>query len=122
MKTSSRSAKDATILDGKLNDKYQLYLSEQDGEATSDADVDINTKVIALLNAATDLLAVCTGGEVVEQFTHSKRIYQDMMVARRYPKTFCENFVVRCWIRLDVEFEFRAFVVNRRITALSQYT
>jgi len=44
-----------------------------------------------------------------------------MQVAIKHPARFEENIVVRQWVDIDIDLEFRAFVSHGRLTALTQY-
>ena len=54
-------------------------------------------------------------------FMTSERIYQDMLLAIEQKHRFHENLVVRQFIDIDVDMEFRGFVYSYELTALSQY-
>ncbi len=45
-----------------------------------------------------------------------------MRLALRHRDRFLENYVFRRWVPMEVELEFRAFVVDGKLCALSQYT
>eukprot|EP00455_Lapot_gusevi_P009699 TRINITY_DN14358_c0_g1_i3.p1 TRINITY_DN14358_c0_g1~~TRINITY_DN14358_c0_g1_i3.p1 ORF type:complete len:344 (-),score=101.32 TRINITY_DN14358_c0_g1_i3:104-1135(-) len=113
VKTSSRSAKDATIFHSELETRYRNYVQESQAN-------DGNGKLICLLKAAHGLFQIHSAREALQQFVHSERIYQDMCLARdaKYEQ---ESIVVRGWVPIDVDMEFRGFVANGRLNALSQY-
>eukprot|EP01100_Stratorugosa_tubuloviscum_P007289 TRINITY_DN304_c0_g2_i2.p1 TRINITY_DN304_c0_g2~~TRINITY_DN304_c0_g2_i2.p1 ORF type:complete len:209 (-),score=92.57 TRINITY_DN304_c0_g2_i2:147-773(-) len=87
--------------------------------------MDNNLKLQSLLFAATDLLRVNNAWQVIERFCWSERIYQDFNLAFTQsevnPSNWHENFVIRQWFDLRPELEFRGFVFNQRLVALSQY-
>ncbi|RMZ92869.1 cell division cycle 123-like protein [Brachionus plicatilis] len=117
VKTSSRSAKDSPLADKKLKDIYTNYLNELNEEEK----VTENQKVICLLRAAFECLKVHKACQVLEMFFKSERIYQDMLLAIEKIDRFRENFIVREFVPIDVDMEFRGFVFKQRLTALSQY-
>lgn len=53
-------------------------------------------------------------------FSISERISQDMKLALAHPERFKEHFVIRKWVDLDPSLEFRGFVKNNKLNALSQ--
>jgi hypothetical protein len=67
---------------------------------------------------------VSLGKEGIWQLlTHLERIWQDLFCALE-PHCidhFSENICIRKWINIDVDMEFRGFVKNGRLNALSQY-
>lgn len=62
-----------------------------------------------------------TPKQAIDSFVCSERILQDMNVALDRLDRFDENVIVRRWVMLDVDMEFRGFVCNGKLTALSQY-
>ncbi|KNC48383.1 uncharacterized protein AMSG_04832 [Thecamonas trahens ATCC 50062] len=115
VKTSSRSPKDAAAADGAMAAAYTEAL-----QAEPDAET-FNGKLNALLRAGLAVLRVDSPPQGATLLLTSERIYQDMLMALKYPDRFHENVVVRQWVDLDVGFEFRGFVARGVLTALSQY-
>ena len=100
VKTSSRSAKDATILvDSFTNDyrKQLKYLIHEQKQPDN-----LNNRLIALLQVATNQLKISSAREALWMFVHSERIAQDMRIALELPERFQENIVVRRWVDIDV--------------------
>ncbi|WAQ94653.1 hypothetical protein MAR_007124 [Mya arenaria] len=117
VKTSSRSAKDAPLVQ---NNFKQLYLSELDSYPESYRSE--NIKITCLLKAAFDALRVKTAGEVIDMFLRSERIYQDLLLAAvNQVSKYHEHFVIRKFVDIDVDMEFRGFVWKNELVALSQY-
>eukprot|EP01124_Arcella_intermedia_P009398 TRINITY_DN16132_c0_g1_i1.p1 TRINITY_DN16132_c0_g1~~TRINITY_DN16132_c0_g1_i1.p1 ORF type:complete len:246 (+),score=54.86 TRINITY_DN16132_c0_g1_i1:367-1104(+) len=114
VKTSSRSAKDAPTTKARLVELYHKYLSQFEDKSD-------NSKMISLLKAQIDSFMIKTGQEVLDSFTRSERIYQDMMLALEHPQRFKQNFVIRKWYTIEPDMEFRGFVCNSKLTAVSQY-
>jgi len=51
----------------------------------------------------------------------SQRIYEDLTLALEHPRTWSQHMVVRQWVSVPIEYEFRGFVYNNKLTCLSQY-
>lgn len=118
VKLSSRSAKDAPMLQTRLKDMYKEAL----GKFKEDEQKQENTKIICLLQAAFDAMRVSCAADVIDMFVRSERVYQDLLLAAvNRPEVYDENFVIRKFIPIDVDMEFRGFVYNGKLTALSQY-
>ncbi|CAF0885636.1 unnamed protein product [Didymodactylos carnosus] len=126
VKTSSRSAKDAPVYQKKFMDSYKQELSKYSVEEQKIE----NNQIICLLTAAFNGLKVNNVDDILNQFVCSERIYQDMLLATEaYDRRksvdvnleFRENFVLRPFIQIDVDMEYRGFVYDYKLTALSQY-
>ena len=117
VKTSSRSAKDAPMYQDKFSVLYGTELSRLDvGEQRKE-----NQQITCLLRAAFEAMKVRTSEEVIDMFICSERIYQDMLLAVEHEQRFCEHFVIRRFVHIDVDMEFRGFVFGHKLTAVSQY-
>ena len=68
---------------------------------------------------------MASASEVLSIFIISERIYQDMLLATEAQDSsdllFKENIILRPFIPIDVDMEFRGFVYHQRLTCLSQY-
>lgn len=51
----------------------------------------------------------------------SKRILFDLELDLKFPEIFHNHVIVRSWVDIPLRHEFRAFVYERRLCALSQY-
>ncbi len=80
-----------------------------------------NDKLIAINRAHIHALRVTTADEVMNTFLASERIYEDLQLASEHPAKWSQKFVLRQWIDIPIEYEFRGFVYNNELTALSQY-
>ncbi len=80
-----------------------------------------NARIVCLLKAAFACLRVATAAECLNMLVRSERIYQDMLLAIQVSHRFRENFVIRKFVEIDVDMEFRGFVYNGKLTALAQY-
>jgi hypothetical protein len=120
VKTSSRSAKDSPLATERFKQLYSNYLAELEPVEKQSAE---NEQITCLLRAAFECLKMRNAREVIDSFIISERIYQDMMLAteKQSTKNFKESFVIRQFIQIDVDMEFRGFVFNGKLTALSQY-
>lgn len=118
-KTSSRSAKDACIFKRDFLDLYKQELSKSSEPSQE------NSRIIALLTAAFLALRMTCASDVLMVFVISERIYQDMLLATEAQNPsddlFKENIILRPFIPIDVDMEFRGFVFQKRLTCLSQY-
>ena len=118
-KTSSRSAKDACIFKRDFLDLYKNELSKSSDPSQE------NSRIIALLTAAFIALRVKCASDVLTMFVISERIYQDMLLATEAQNPsadlFKENIILRPFIPIDIDMEFRGFVFQQRLTCLSQY-
>lgn len=114
-KLSSRSAKDATDAEERLETLFKKYCAESGAK-------DDNDRVRELLKAATHCMKVSSAQQILSMFIHSERIEHDLGSALKYGKEkFDQNVVLRKWIPIDIDMEFRGFVCNGKLTALSQY-
>jgi len=70
-------------------------------------------------------LQVQNGVEVMDLITRSQRIFSDIMNHFQYhtPGTSTEKFslILRDWTPMPQDHEFRCYVKDKRITAISQY-
>jgi hypothetical protein len=88
-----------------------------------------NTRIIAMSYASMQQLQMRTAEQVLAVFRHSERIWHDMHLALNDhqddgaldEKRFDENLVIRSWIHFEPDMEFRCFVLNGRLVAVSQY-
>jgi hypothetical protein len=111
-KLSSRSAKDAPGLLRQLDDVFRARCTPLDSE---------NRRLTLLFEIATDFMRMRSTRQIVDSLVCSERILQDMNVALQRLDRFDENVVIRRWVDIGVDMEFRGFVSNGRLTALSQY-
>ncbi|XP_005103157.1 cell division cycle protein 123 homolog [Aplysia californica] len=117
IKLSSRSPKDAPLAQDRFKSLYKHYLEKEQKEERFLE----NTQIKCLLKACFEALRMSTADEALDACFRSERTYQDLLLALAVPDRFRENWVIRKFVEIDVDMEFRAFVSNRRMTAISQY-
>ena len=117
VKTSSRSAKDAPMVQDKFVALYKTELHRLNEEEQRKE----NQQITCLLRAAFEAMKVKKSEEVIDMFMCSERIYQDMLLAVQHEERFCEHFVIRKFVHIDVDMEFRGFVFGQQLRAVSQY-
>lgn len=84
-------------------------------------DMDANDKLVAMLQAGLEMLRYRSASGVFASILRSERVMQDMLLALDHKERFLEHLVVRPWIDIDVDMEFRGFVCDNRLNAVSQY-
>ena len=121
-KTSSRSAKDASLF------RKEFLLTYREQLSTCSTPDEENSRLIALLTAAFLCLRVHCASDVLSMLISSERIYQDMLLALDVSRhsssssnSFVEHLVLRPFVSIDVDMEFRGFVFEGQLTCLSQY-
>jgi hypothetical protein len=74
------------------------------------------------MQAGIESMAVSNAAECMALLTASKRVAADMSIALETPgREWNESLVIREWVGLHAGFEFRGFVRDRHLNALSQY-
>lgn len=121
IRLSSRSPKDVAI----TLDNFQHELEEQQNFLENNLNYKnnnkINTRIHALYRASTYVLACKTGIDAVLLLCKSKRIQDDLIKYINDSNEEKYNIVIRHFHKITVEFEFRAFVYNRKLTGITQY-
>ena len=132
VKLSTRSPKDSPI--ALANAKRQFLQQLREAAATSSGSVSLNSRKYLLSNAVKDSLHVYSGHEAMLHHLHSERVFEDLSDAlKRYAAAvksrtdhaspspdappspdaspvFEIELVVREYLRISLENEFRAFV------------
>lgn len=114
VKTSCRSAKDTTLYSVRFNSAFEAALSKA-------TDNSLNSKMIALLQAGTEALTTYEAQGLFDTFLISERVYQDFELAVARKERWEQNLAVRRWTPMDVDMEFRGYVKDHKLTAVSQY-
>jgi hypothetical protein len=82
------------------------------------------TEKIAFTRANGKVLRVTSGKEAVELFITSQRIYEDLAMSSKLAvdsSDFDMEVVVRKWMDIYQEWEFRSFIFGGKMTGCSQY-
>lgn len=117
VKLSSRSPKDAPMAQARFKSVYMRFLQQEPKRERETENVQIS----CILKAGFEALRVSSASEVIDMCIRSERVYQDLLLALAKVDRFRENWIVRKFVHIDVDMEFRGFVYNRQLTALSQY-
>jgi hypothetical protein len=97
-------------------EKYQH--SKNDDGLTSEEEG--NLKMVAIGRSTPSWLKIKNGNEALNLLLTSERVYADMIDWLNFGEP--EQIVLREWEpELTTEYEFRAFVYNNKMTAISQY-
>jgi len=114
VKSSCRSPKDVSLISRSFLENYHHSFNALE-------DKDDNARMVAMLQASFLSLRSESAEDVILTFCQSERIYNDLLLALEYPDRFKQNFVVRKWVDIDIDLEFRGFVKNCQFCAVSQY-
>eukprot|EP00164_Ancoracysta_twista_P000302 GFYU01000422.1.p1 GENE.GFYU01000422.1~~GFYU01000422.1.p1 ORF type:complete len:414 (+),score=90.45 GFYU01000422.1:51-1244(+) len=124
IKTSCRSPKDAPAAGNVRMRTKQCYkevataITQRNGGDT----LTMDEKIECLLRASTDLLRVERSHEMMELMVSSERVYQDLLgFIEHLSEGEQTNFIIRKWVPLDVDMEFRCFVNKNVMTGMAQY-
>lgn len=119
VKTSCRSAKDYADLDN-LRIVFSRTLSSLHIHSHPHSHSE-NNNMIAMSYASMELLKMHSAKQVIQNFIRSERIWHDMHLALAQSSKWNEAIVVRQWINIEPDMEFRCFVCAGKLTAISQY-
>eukprot|EP01052_Picozoa_sp_SAG31_P017395 SAG31_NODE_1188_length_9481_cov_14.760819_4_plen_440_part_00 len=114
IKASSRSAKDAPAAQASLVSSYLAKVAMKSEDTLSN-------RVRSMLEAGLEMMKVFAAADALALFWCSERINQDMELALARPERWNQSFVVRRWVDIEVDMEFRGFVNDGVLNALSQY-
>mmetsp|Transcript_20420 Transcript_20420/g.61012 ORF Transcript_20420/g.61012 Transcript_20420/m.61012 type:complete len:625 (+) Transcript_20420:36-1910(+) len=119
MRLCGRSPKDADPLDrGRIRREYHNALAAMAGDGTDPARLTPEEKMLAA--AKVGVMKCRTGADVMSLLLSSERVYSDMLDWLWYGEP--EQIVLRQWQPdLSLDFEFRLYVHEGRLTAISQY-
>jgi hypothetical protein len=117
VKLSSRSPKDVTT--GNFDELVQNELSQLTEEQLSDN----HQRCCAFVRASCKLLRISSFEQVMQLLIQSERVFEDITqeLSIKRPDEFNISLVLREWKDIDFDLEFRGFVHNNKLTALSQY-
>jgi len=114
VKLSSRSAKDSAVSSDRTKRIFKELLSKIEQPS-------LNDKLAAINRANILALQLKDASEVIHMFLSSERINSDLKLALEYPDNWTQDFVVRKFVAIPIEYEFRGFVVNNQLRAMCQY-
>ncbi|KAJ7362314.1 hypothetical protein DFH08DRAFT_731694 [Mycena albidolilacea] len=118
MKLSSRSPKDAAARSGVFESYYARAVRDEHGKLR---ELDDEQKLWMLCESEGAALRFRDAASVLRALVLSERVWQDMTLAMRHPETWRQNVILRKWEPVPIDMEFRTFVSNGRLTAISQY-
>ncbi|KAF8189459.1 hypothetical protein K438DRAFT_946273 [Mycena galopus ATCC 62051] len=118
MKLSSRSPKDAAVRSGVFEAYYARAVRDDEGKLR---ELDNEQKLWLLCEAEGAALRFKDAASVIRALVLSERVWQDMTLAMRHADKWRQNVILRRWEPVPIDMEFRTFVANGRITAISQY-
>ncbi|KAJ7624303.1 hypothetical protein DFH06DRAFT_755171 [Mycena polygramma] len=119
MKLSSRSPKDAAARSGVFEAYYTRSVREELRQGQGKMDEE--RKLWLLCESEGAALRFTDAASVIRALVLSERVWQDMTLAMRHPDTWDQNVILRKWEPVPIDMEFRTFVSNNRMTAISQY-
>jgi hypothetical protein len=124
VRLSTRSPKDALYFPGTKNYEYMVaLLSERikkiDPEFTKKERS--NQELIVFTETMTQALQVTSGRAAIDLLANSERILTDLNRALDFPNLWDMKLIVRLFQSIPYSMEFRGFVYDKKLTALSQY-
>lgn len=121
VRLSSLSPKDAALNSPRFMQVYEEELRVLEHDAQKSNNSVLNCKLHALYRASTWCLACENGKRACQLFIEADRTYNDLKdhANGNIPCDF--NIAVREFRLFPVELEFRGFVYQRKLTALTQY-
>jgi hypothetical protein len=113
-----RSPKDCVMKSGRWEIEYKRLLRAKPEVLAAP----LNERMELFFEAAGNALRYRTADELLRAFVLSTRILQDMLIYLQLEDdSEQQNFVFREWEPVPVDAEFRLFVVNGVLTAISEY-
>ncbi|KAL9647458.1 hypothetical protein ABK040_006819 [Willaertia magna] len=83
---------------------------------------DNNLEYLIFVRNGQKSLSVTNENDVIDLLTHSERVLCDLLHALDFPKIFNMKIIIREWNEsLQYEYEFRGFINNFNLIALTQY-
>jgi hypothetical protein len=114
LKLSSRSPKDVS------NDNLNKFVDEEFSKLSNEELKENNSRIFAVQKAAMRLMKVTNIDRALELLILSTRVYEDFQDELE-AKKFDISLVVREWVDVDIDMEFRGFVYGGKLVAVSQY-
>jgi len=81
----------------------------------------MNDKLVAINRAHILALCLTSAKSVLEMFLESERINSDLDLALSFKHQWSQHFIVRKFVKIPIEYEFRAFIVDNELKAMCQY-
>jgi len=121
VKLSTRSPKDVVFELKNENVLKQLTQEMVDIIETKGlAHLSIDDELKAITRAANKCMMVKSGHQALQLLSQSFRVHTDVTRALQ-DSNFCLQCIVREWVQIPFECEYRGFVCKKRLTGLSQY-
>eukprot|EP01113_Clastostelium_recurvatum_P011112 TRINITY_DN15602_c0_g3_i2.p1 TRINITY_DN15602_c0_g3~~TRINITY_DN15602_c0_g3_i2.p1 ORF type:complete len:326 (+),score=17.66 TRINITY_DN15602_c0_g3_i2:20-997(+) len=121
IRLSSRSPKDA-ILGTVIDDHLDVLMRSYCATHTVDRKyVDTSELHPLLYIAAAKAMEVTNGQSAMDLLTNSFRVMEDLKNYLAHPSIFPLCISLREWVDIDPAMEFRCFVYEHNMTAISQY-
>jgi len=98
---------------------HALYRSA--AKRYGDTLADPNTKLRILCECEGAALRFNHARDVIRALILSERVWQDLTLALRYAETWEQNIIIRKWDPVEIDWEFRTFVFQGKLAAISQY-
>ena len=116
VKLSSRSPKDSTMCQNRafsmITERIKAHGSPVSPNFVSETIMAATIESLELKTAQEIVLCLLTSERVVED---------DIPLALSFPKQWSQHIVLREFVTMPISHEFRAFVFDRKLTALCQY-
>lgn len=118
VKLSSRSPKDSRA----TQQRAQQLALERLRTLQKQRKLTTNDLVVAIMTTGIEVLKMTSASQIIETFLTSDRVCEDdIPLALQFPDKWSQHIVIRRWIDVPIQYEFRGFVLNNKLTALSQY-
>ncbi|KAH3766168.1 D123 protein [Pelomyxa schiedti] len=126
VKLDSRSPKDSVLLSVPSEGRERIFqcLDSMNFSTTDTESQRENKDFIAFLKAASSLMMVNTGRQaMLRLFGESSRVEADLKKALEFSSNsaYPVSVIVREFVKIEPHQEFRVFISNRKLTAVSQY-
>lgn len=126
IRIGSRSPKDAPIFDGyniKACERMKTLLGktmlkvDYGKDPISITQQEYYAFCISIHNA----LKITSGNDAMDLILNSERVFTDLLLATEFPDLYSAKIIIREWVTIPYELEFRCFVFENTLTAISQY-
>jgi len=118
MRTSVRSPKDIILDTPKV---CKPIIDELNAMLIKNKSITENECVIEAENNLKRHSKVCSGEDAIDYLCRSARVYEDLKERTQYPQLYDVKIVLREFSEHHISTEFRAFISNNHMTAISQY-